>query len=275
MSKLTLKLNINSASNLPNVNLLTKMDVYAVISIHGDGGDENDKKQKKKKVKTAVHRSCGSNPTWNHAVEFPVNEKSARDGLLTLVVRLVSHRVLGNTVIGGVNVPLLELLNQSDGNGNGEGMKFVTYQVTTLSGERKGSLTFSYRFKPDFSVIVNRSFVDPVDNPPPSSKSVSLPSRFEHLSPSAPPEPVISYPPLYPVVDGSSYGIVPYGVATPPPGPPYFCSASSHQFGYGYHHAPPPMPQSSNAYFPPPSPPIHQGSIPYAPPSPARYRFRK
>ncbi|CAF2020617.1 unnamed protein product [Brassica oleracea var. botrytis] len=138
MTDLTLELNINSASDLEYVNHITKMNVYAVVTLLGD--------KKIQKVKTAVDRHGGSNPNWNHAVKFAVNERLAREGRLTLVVGLFSGRVLGDKDIGKVEIPLVYLLPSTNGNSNGHGMKFVTYQVRTPSERMKGSLTFSYRF---------------------------------------------------------------------------------------------------------------------------------
>ncbi|CAL9225542.1 unnamed protein product [Arabidopsis halleri] len=145
MTNLTLELNINSASDLENVNHITKMNVYAIITLRGD------KKQNKQKVKTSVDHSGGSNPTWNHAVKFSINEKLALEGRFTLAVRLFSKRLLGDKDIGGIEVPLLDLLRShtpsTNGIGNGQGtMNFVTYQVRTPSETMKGSLTLSYRF---------------------------------------------------------------------------------------------------------------------------------
>lgn len=136
----TLELIINSASDLQNVNHITKMDVYAVITLLGD--------KKKQKLKTPINRSGGSNPSWNHAaVMFSVKEGLAREGRLTVVVKLFSHRrIRRDKAIGKVEVPLLNLLSSTNGNGYGHGMKFVTYQVRTPSEKMKGSLTFSYRF---------------------------------------------------------------------------------------------------------------------------------
>ncbi|CDY22752.1 BnaA08g05820D [Brassica napus] len=190
MANLSLDLNIISARNLVNVNLITRMDVYGVITIQGDAT------QNEKKVKTAVDRSGGCNPTWNHAVEFSVDERLARDSRLTLAMRLTCRRVLGNKNIGGVNVSLLELLKSCTpsikGDVNGQEMTFVTYQVKSPSGKRKGYLTFAYRFnktpiKPEIPAVLNRSSVgtegfSPTSYPPPSA-----PSEIEHL-PSVPPE---------------------------------------------------------------------------------------
>ncbi|KAG2256102.1 hypothetical protein Bca52824_075396 [Brassica carinata] len=245
MANLSLDLNIISARNLVNVNLITRMDVYG--------------------VKTAVERSGGSNPTWNHAVELSIDERLARDGRLTLAMRLTCRRVLGNKNIGGVNVSLLELLKSCTpsikGDVNGQEMTFVTYQVKSLSGKRKGYLTFAYRFnktpiKPEIPAVLNRSSVgtegfSPTSYPPPSA-----PSEIEH-SPSVPPErssecrQVDSDHRKYLLVAGSSFDPLPvsYGGAGSSPSPP----------------------QSSYAYFAPPET-RHQGYGPYgfATPSPPK-----
>ncbi|EOA17920.1 hypothetical protein CARUB_v10006329mg [Capsella rubella] len=186
MANLTLELKINSASNLVNVNLITKMDVYANITIHGENIRKNQK------AKTNVDRSGGSNPIWNHPVKFYVDEKSASGGHLTLVIRLISRRILGNKEIGRVNVPLLELLNSINSDGNNQGMKLMTYQVRTSSGKRSGSLTFLYRFKPDSLAIFNQ--VVPVE--PPVNAAIYPPLPQIARQPSAPLEMPIEFPKL-------------------------------------------------------------------------------
>ncbi|CAL9225544.1 unnamed protein product [Arabidopsis halleri] len=223
MANLTLELNINSASNLLNVNLITKMNVFAAITINGENT------RKKQKAKTAVDRNGGSNPTWNQTVKFSVNERLARDGHSTLVMRIISRRVLGNKEIGRVNIPLLELLNSitpsinGDGNGNDQEMKLMTYQVRSSSGKRSGSLSFSYRFKTNFPVITNRSSVPP--------------SQIEH-QPSAPPELPIEFPKLHqppylqrhPFVAGSSGDLLPIS----------YGAVITEQTGHANNYAPPP-----------------------------------
>ncbi|XP_019087415.1 PREDICTED: protein SRC2-like [Camelina sativa] len=186
MAKLTLELKINSANSLLNVNFITKMDVYAKINIR----DENT--QKKQKAKTIVDRSGGSNPIWNQALKFSVNERLVRDGRLTLVMRLISRRILGNKEIGRVGIPLLELLNSisppiSSGSNNQE-MKLMNREVRTLSGKQAGFLNFQYKFKSDSPVMVNQNSEDETPADPPSP-------QMEHL-PLAPPEVSIEFPRL-------------------------------------------------------------------------------
>ncbi|CAA7057586.1 unnamed protein product [Microthlaspi erraticum] len=270
MATLTLELNINSASNLANVNLMSKMDVYAHVTIHGDYT------QKKQKVKTAVDRSGGSNPTWNHAVKFSVNETLARDGRSLVIMRLISRRLLGNKDIGAVKIPLLELLNaitpSINGDANGKEMAFVTYQVKSTSGKRKGSLNFSYRFttppvNSDLPVTVNRAVsFQGIANP--------RPSQIEH-SRSAPPELTTKYRPLskpsYQKDSGNKKHQIAVRSMFDPPLPVSYGAGSSpyEKSGYAYRHAP-----QSQSYISPPAT-SHQGYAPYSylPPSPPGYGY--
>ncbi|KAK3184911.1 hypothetical protein Dsin_032197 [Dipteronia sinensis] len=64
-----LDVNVISAKDLKDVNLITKMDVYAVVSISGDS--------QKQKFKTPVKHDGGSNPTWNFPVKFNVDDSLA------------------------------------------------------------------------------------------------------------------------------------------------------------------------------------------------------
>ncbi|KAL1220164.1 SRC2-like protein [Cardamine amara subsp. amara] len=250
MANLTLELNIYSAKDLENVNLITKMDVYAVVSINGDDSQKNHKE------KTPIDRTGESEPTWNHAVKFSVNQRLAREGRLTLVVKLVCDRIFGDKDLGEVQVPILELLCSSpsfNGNGNGQGtMRFVTYQVRIPSGKGQGSLTFSYRFdSPSFKpeLPVSSPFnPNPINTPgdlpsttyPPSSESGLYPSLAS-----------IGYPPSSQPL---GYSAPPYRYDSPYPEQPVTCY-------------PPPSPSNSNLYPPPPHhqypPPHHQ----YPPPS--------
>ncbi|EOA32329.1 hypothetical protein CARUB_v10015591mg [Capsella rubella] len=257
MANLTLELNIYSAKDLENVNLITKMDVYAVVSINGDDP------QKNLKEKTPIDRTGDSEPTWNHAVKFSVDQRLAYEGRLILVVKLVCDRIFGDKDLGEVKVPVLELLHGSappSFNGNGQGMmRFVTYQVRTPCGKGQGSLTFSYRFdsptfKPDSPVSSSSPvYSNPIQTtpdlpattiypPPPSSESSFYPplSSIEHPPPSSQPQ---------------GYSAPPY----PYPNPYQYDSHYSEQPNTIY--PPPPSPSASSLYPPPYysiSPPRHQ-----------------
>ncbi|ESQ48282.1 hypothetical protein EUTSA_v10021044mg [Eutrema salsugineum] len=289
MANLTLELNIYSAKDLENVNLITKMDVYAVVWITGDDSQQNQKE------KTAVDRTGDSEPTWNHAVKFSVNQRLAREGRLTLVVKLVCDRIFGDKDLGEVHVPVLELLKSSpsfngDDNRNGQGMRFVTYQVRNPCGKGQGSLTFSYRFdtplfKPDLPA-------SPV-YPNPIEASPDFPSTTYPPPPQAgfyppPPPPSLVYPPSsppqeysaptypYPHQYDSPYTEQPVTVYPPSPSasnyppsstasniypPPYYGASPPH---YPYLYPPPPDKPGHSYHQAQPSLSFHG----YAPPSP-------
>ncbi|CAN0914185.1 Protein SRC2 [Linum grandiflorum] len=134
-----IEITIQSAKDLKNVNLISKMDVYAVASIKGDPYNS------KQKHKTPVDKDSGPNPKWNHHVSFTVDEPSLQQNRLTVKFELVSDRSLGDREIGEVNVPIKELFDYS------KAEKTVSYAVRTSGGKSKGTLTFSYKFGEKFS----------------------------------------------------------------------------------------------------------------------------
>ncbi|XP_023635227.1 protein SRC2 [Capsella rubella] len=256
MTNLNLELKINCASNLLNVNLFTKMDVFAKISIRAKNTP------KKQKAKTSVDRSAGSNPIWNQTINFSVNERLVHNDHLKLVIKLISRRVLRNKEIGRVDLSLLELFNSItppiNGDSNSEKMNLMRYQVITRSGKKSGTLTFSYRFKSDLMVNVNRHSVNTPPSFPPQPQIDHRPSSPTELPiaypPSAPPELPIAYPPSAPPELPITYppSAPPEPIAYPPSAPPEFPtiiprlpwppSHSRHSFAAG----------SSNGPLPPP-----------------------
>ncbi|KAF5181812.1 Src2 [Thalictrum thalictroides] len=129
-----LEINVISAKDLKDVNLFSKMDVYAVVSISGD---------LRSRQKTPVDHNSGKNPTWNYSIKFTIDENMAKQNRLILVFQLKSERSLGDKLIGEVHVPIKELL---DNLGDGKAPQFVSYQVRKPDGKSKGVLNFSYKF---------------------------------------------------------------------------------------------------------------------------------
>ncbi|CAI8590093.1 unnamed protein product [Vicia faba] len=209
----TLELNIISAKDLKDVNLFSKMDVYAVVSITGDPINPQT-------ATTHIHRNGGKNPTWNFSVKFTVNESLANQNRLSLEIKLISDRAVGDTVIGTVHISLKELLD----NPSGDSLRQVGYQVRTTSGKSKGTLNLSYKFGEHVGAPAMKSEV----------KNEKVKGKHES-------EPVMAYPPPG-VAAGSSS--VPYaGYGYPPP----------QQAGYGY---PPQQQQQQPGYgYPPPQQP--------------------
>ncbi|KAL1191297.1 Protein SRC2 [Cardamine amara subsp. amara] len=252
MLNLNLELKINSASNLVNVNLFTKMDVYTVITIK----DQNTRK--KQKAKTTIDRSGGSHPAWDQVVVFSINERLVREGRLTLIMRLISRRILGNRDIGRVKVPLLELLNSTIppviSDGNNQEMKLMMYQVRNQSGKRSGSLNFSYRFKPDSPTIVNRSLVQTTyPLPPPIEHPASTPEDMSFEFPKLSQYPNNSEHQKHPFATGSSNDPLPISYGDVMTEQPYLGLWPYDKSG---HATPPPSHQGNGLYgYAPPSPP--------------------
>ncbi|CAK9159725.1 unnamed protein product [Ilex paraguariensis] len=245
----TLEINNISAKDLKNVNLITKMDVYAVVSI--TGGD----KKIRQKTKTAVDRNGNTNPTWNIAIKFTVPESTLRQNILSLEFKIRCEAMLGDKDVGEVHVPLKELLDSArDGK-----QQFVSYQVRKPSGKPKGELNFSYKFgekaagpalpvahKADEPVTAYPAppVVGPSSGygppPPPSyAAGAGYPPPEGHAYPPNPYPPPRGYYPPPPPPQVAGYGGYPppvYGGYPPQPPPP----------GYGY-----PPPQVGYSGYPP------------------------
>lgn len=118
----TLDINVMSARNIKDVNLLSKMDVYVVVTIVGNPHN------KPQKAKTQVDRDGGKNPAWNCPMKFMVDESAAQQGKLTLMFKLRCERSLGDKDIGDVVVPIRDLL--SSPKHDRKSIQTVTYQVS-------------------------------------------------------------------------------------------------------------------------------------------------
>ncbi|EEF49866.1 protein SRC2 [Ricinus communis] len=210
-----LEITLISAKDIKDVNMFSKMDVYAEVSIKGDHFNS------KQKQKTPVDKDCGTNPTWNHSMKFNIHEASAQENRLTVQIKLISDRSFGDKEIGEVHVPIKELIDHKAGDAN------VSYGVRTPSGKAKGSLNFSFKFGEKFEA------------PLPTEKAKNV-----H-------EPVVAYPAPagYPGA-GASSAYPPPG-AYPPPPPNMGYGAYSYPPPGGY---PPPPPQYGGGYNYPPAP---------------------
>ncbi|CAL1393433.1 unnamed protein product [Linum trigynum] len=231
-----IEITIQSAKDLKDVNLLSKMDVYAVASIKGD-----PKSSKQQKHKTPVDKDCGPNPRWNHRVSFTVDEPSLHQNRLTIKFEIFSDRSLGDREIGEVNVPVKELFDAA----GAAGEKSTTYAVRTPNGKSKGTLTFAYKFGEKFSA------------PAASPKAVKQ----------DPNQPMMAYPPNLGVGAGGSSGYPPY--QPPPPPPPQHGAYPGHpQGGYPYPYPAQPGYPPQPAYGGYPPQPGYGGYTGY-PPQPA------
>ncbi|XP_020220830.1 protein SRC2 [Cajanus cajan] len=238
----TLELNIISAKDLKNVNVFSKMDVYAVVSLSGDPLHPQG-------ATTHVHKDGGTNPTWNYPAKFSVNESLAKENRLSLDIKLVSDRTLaGDTVIGTVHIPLRELLDNPPEVGP---FRQVGYSVRTSSGKPKGTLYLSYKFgdqvaAPAAKSAPKKAGEEPVMAYPPSAATAAGSSSVPYAAPYVPPSQQqyaatagYGYPPQ-PAVGGyqqTGYGYPPQpGYGYPPQQAGY--GYPPQQGGYGYAQAP-------------------------------------
>ncbi|KAG8369979.1 hypothetical protein BUALT_Bualt14G0069900 [Buddleja alternifolia] len=237
MENRTLEITLQYCKDLNKVNLITKMDVYAVVSI---SGSDNNSKQK---TKTPVDHAGDANPTWNFPMKFTVDEAALQNNRLTLDFKLICERALGDKDVGEVNVPIKELFN-SPAKGGADGKHIVSYQVRKPSGKPKGQITFSYQF--------GEKTVNAAAAPP-----------YGAAVPFAPPPGKVDGGPVTAYPAGSSSGYPPHGVYPPPA--PYAAEG-----GGGGAYPPPsgyPAKDGGGVYPPPAGYPAKDGGGVYPPPA--------
>ncbi|KAK9919862.1 hypothetical protein M0R45_028436 [Rubus argutus] len=213
-----LEMTLFSANDIKDVNLFSKMDVYAVVSMSGAA--------KKHKLRTPVHKDGGTNPKWNHSFKFTLEDAALQQDRLKLKIKLISVRTLGETKIGKAVIPVKELLQNF-----GKDEKHVTYAVVMPKGKPKGTVSFGYKFGEKFSAPLP---VWPEAHKKAHEPVMAYPAGHRAGSTSAYPPPGVAYPPQ----PQPGYGYPPqqpvYGYAPPP------------QAGYGY----PPVVQPGYGYPP-------------------------
>ncbi|KAK8573502.1 hypothetical protein V6N13_009592 [Hibiscus sabdariffa] len=203
-----LEINLHCAKDLKNVNLFTKMNVYAVVSINGD---------RRTAQKSPVDKECGAYPNWNYTMKMLIDEAVASRNHHNLVIRLKSGRIIGDKEIGSVQVPIRELLDHNDGNGKVD-YQNVSYSVRMPNGKMRGVLNFSYKF--------GEAFTMPAVPPPPITASKSMYVE-NNVSTKHGEKPVVAYPPPPPGYPGPSSG-------QPPPPPPQGMAAYAYAPPGGY-----------------------------------------
>jgi hypothetical protein len=137
MAYRVLEVTLLSAKDLKNVNLIMRMEVYAVATISGD----------------PITRQCtppdpygGRNPTWNVTLRFnvPPTAEEAKGGCLHILLR--AERTFGaDRDVGEVIVPLPEVLT-GGGLGAPNTPQFASYQVRKVHRtETRGLFYLTYR----------------------------------------------------------------------------------------------------------------------------------
>ncbi|KAG6515217.1 protein SRC2-like [Zingiber officinale] len=259
----TLEVTLISAKDLNEVNLFSKMDVYAIVSLAGEPRSAQ---------RTPTDKDGGKNPSWKNAtVRFSIPVDVAAASRLVVHVALRSERSLGDREIGELHIPLNEFFG--DG-GDKSSSQFVSYQVRKPnSGKPKGVLNLSYKFCEPPASADNANAASappaPVGYPAPGSSATAYPPPGKDSKVG---EPVTAYP--APGSSASAYSapgndskVGQPATAYPPAGaqgaypPPY---GAPPQYGYsgrpaGYGYPPPTQygyapPPAGYGYPPPPAP---------------------
>uniref|UniRef100_A0A1J3F3G4 C2 domain-containing protein n=1 Tax=Noccaea caerulescens TaxID=107243 RepID=A0A1J3F3G4_NOCCA len=243
-AKLILQVVIKYAKDIEDVNALSVMDVYASVAILKD-------RKVKDRINTPIAIFANTNPKWNQAMKFCLDEKLAQEGRLTLLVELMSHRpILGDKEIGFVRLPIKQLLSSNPPtsltNGDANGMRLETHALTGPYG-LKGVVTFTYRF------LAEQVTVSTVPQPSTTSQPyiMYLPVSPHSYASSDPIQVTSSYMTVQPGGSnaGPSNGLVPIYM------PPTYRSHGYQQ--YSPRH-PLPQPQQHSQHKPLPQQPFPQ-----------------
>ncbi|GAV82591.1 C2 domain-containing protein [Cephalotus follicularis] len=144
MEWFSLDLKLISCRHLKAFNFFHKLSVYAVVSIINDEVKKKEKQQHSlQQKKTPIDRKGGSNPEWNHMMQFDLKSLQLSDHTnhLFLQFDIWSECVkIGKISIGEVHVPLKDLLDEFNG-----AVRFISYQVRSSKGKPNGVLNFSYK----------------------------------------------------------------------------------------------------------------------------------
>jgi hypothetical protein len=133
MASRTVDVTLLSARDLREVNLVSKMEVYAVVYLAGDPISRQ---------RVATDRTGGRNPAWNATVRVTVPASGSGSGALRVLLR--AERPLGDRDVGEVILPLTEILAGA-GDEPTEAV-LGTYNVRKVgSGKAQGVLNLSYK----------------------------------------------------------------------------------------------------------------------------------
>ena len=104
-----LDITLNLANYLKDLNLFSKMDLYAIVSIHGDYFNNNNNNANQQR--THIDKDYGPNPKWNFPMKFAVDVSVAEQNRFLLVVKIKAEKKLAdNEEVGEAHVPIKELL---------------------------------------------------------------------------------------------------------------------------------------------------------------------
>ncbi|XP_059629987.1 protein SRC2-like [Cornus florida] len=134
-----LEINLISASHLKPVGKLSRMKVYARVSIGGAPMTSSSSEKR-----TPVDNHGKTNPAWNFTTIHTIDKSAVQNECRILVIKLYSKRfIMRDRYIGEVHVSLKELYKRAS---NGSKTNTVEYQVKKGSEYSNGMLKFSYMF---------------------------------------------------------------------------------------------------------------------------------
>lgn len=188
MAYRVLEVTIQSAKDLKRVNLITRMEVYAVVTISGD----------------PLTRQCtppdpygGRNPCWNSTFRFNVPPSAtSANGCLHVLLR--TERALGDRDVGEVIIPLADILAGATATDPGpRPQQCASYTIRKVHRcEQRGTLNVSYRLGPVVAPQAPARSGDEhggpvVAYPFPSPRQFVYPAPYGYLPPmlSLPPPP--------------------------------------------------------------------------------------
>ncbi|CAL5033894.1 unnamed protein product [Urochloa decumbens] len=190
-----LELTLLSAQGLKNVNLITRMDVYAVVTISSDPLTRQC---------TPSDPSGGRNPCWNATLRFAVPPTAAEAAGACLHVLLRAERVLGDRDVGEVIIPLADLLAAAPAPTAAapqQQPQLASYQVRKLHRwEPRGVLNVAYRLGPVVAPVVE----PPWEKPPPATAAAVAYAVGVPASQQPPPPPRAAAKQFQPQVDAYS-----------------------------------------------------------------------
>ncbi|CAN6176601.1 unnamed protein product [Urochloa humidicola] len=139
MAYRVLEMSLLSAKDLKRVNLISRMEVYAVVTLSGDPLTRQC---------TQPDRYGGRHPSWNTSFRFNVPPTAATaTGCLHVLLR--TERAMGDRDVGEVIVPLADILAGAAGDPGPRPPQLASYQVRKVHRwEPRGVLHVSYRLGP-------------------------------------------------------------------------------------------------------------------------------
>jgi len=213
----TLEITLTSAKDLKNVNIFSKLETYAVVSLSSDP---------QTRKRTPTDRENGRNPKWNAPMKFQIPASSINQ-LLNLDIYIRAERALGDRIVGKVHVPIKDFVSEAR---DPNRVRYMSYQVRRPSGRPKGVINFEYKFDgasvpqlPPPLIVDEPVTAYPVGYfppPPPSNAHQKMNAPYAY-----PPPPVEN--PLHGYGGGGGGGYSSYVPTQQPP-------AVYHQSGYGY-----------------------------------------